>query len=192
MTAIINLTLWLLSSRIKLLYSGYSIAEAWSATVYQISQAHNSILRNEGERCQEDNREPMIWRRISQVLSLALKKCHSCQLCKRCHDMLIHVISKLSKEAAGWLHEGVLGVQINVCVHRLLVRQQNFRNWRLLKLSNGSKCADLWKCEKMLLRRMLKQKQDSTRTNISVKGFWWLMSTAITAGCRKTTKWIFD
>ena len=57
---------------------------------------------------------------------LALKKCHTCQLCKRCHDMLIHVTSKLSQEAARCLRGDVLGVQINVCLHSPLVRHQNF------------------------------------------------------------------
>lgn len=39
--------------------------------------------------------------------------------------MLMHVISKLSKDAARWLHGDVLCDQTNMCLHRLLERHLN-------------------------------------------------------------------
>lgn len=98
----------------------------WSARVYQILQAHNLILHNKGGQCWQDSREPAIWCRISWPPFLALKKCHTCQLCKRCHEMLMHVISKLSKDAARWLRGDGLCVRIHMCLHRLLERHLNF------------------------------------------------------------------
>lgn len=68
---------------------------------------------------------------------LALKKCHTCQLCKRCHDTLVHAISKLLKDAALWLRGDVLCVQINMCLHRLLERKLNFcSSWNQIMAVN--------------------------------------------------------
>lgn len=162
----------------------------WNARVYQILQAHNLILHNKGGQYWRDSREPAIWCRISRMHFLALKKCHTCSAVQKmpwhvnaCHIKIVKGCCTLAPwGCALWPNQHV-PAQASGETPEL---QQ------LLEPNNGSKCAHLWRCEKMLPRGMLKEKQSSTRAIISVKGFRWSMSAALTVGVGKTTAWIFD